>query len=136
MGTGIADTVSCKVMWEKMIFFRILKCKLKNLHARETELIPKLNNGMIDLTQILCYNWQIVAQSRLQCCKEVNARSLFPFAVYCSIISVRNGPLFIEATEVVDAQEVCQSQLIADPVNPPLITGLCMILPVVQRISP
>ena len=51
-------------------------------------------------------------------------------------ISVRNEPVFIKAAEMINTKHIIQLIAIGDPLHPPRITGLLMITPVVERITP
>ena len=118
-------------MWKEIIFLRILKCKLQYLHARQTEFVAKLDNRIIDLTKIFGDNRKMITEGCFKLCKEVYTRCFHPFTVDGGFFAIRDRPIFIETTEMVDSQEITECQLVTDTVQPPLITGLGMLLPVI-----
>ena len=91
---------------------------------------------MVDLTQIFGNDGHVVTQSRFQHGKEVVTGCFLPFSVDGGFLSVRHCPVFVKAPEMVDPKEVCQRQLVTDPVEPPFVAGFGVLFPVVERISP
>ena len=70
------------------------------------------------------------------CEEEILARSLHPFSIDCSLFICRDSPVCFKATEMVDTQEIGQSELTADTVDPPFIAGGLMVVPIIERIAP
>ena len=48
----------------------------------------------------------------------------------------RDGPVGVEAAEVVDSEQIVDAQRVPHPLDPPSIAGLAVVGPVVQRIAP
>ena len=54
----------------------------------------------------------------------------------CGFVSVGNGKIFVESPEMIDPEHVIQAETVGDPLHPPVIPGISVHLPVIERIPP
>lgn len=89
-----------------------------------------------DNAKIFSENRKIAAELFFDGMEQVLTRSFDPFAVDRSLLLGRNRPVSLKAAEVINAQVIGQGELAANPVNPPGISGLFMVIPVIKRVAP
>ena len=123
-------------MRQEVVLIWILKCKLKNLHARESELISEVDDRLIYLAQVFSYDRHVITKCCFHGGEEVFTRSLKPLSVDSCFISVRNCPELIKTSEVVDPYIISKCKLVSYTVKPPLVTSTFMFFPVIERIAP
>ena len=68
--------------------------------------------------------------------EQVHARSLFPVAVLCGLISVGNGIILIKSPEMVNPHNVKKLETVGNPAHPPAVVHSLVVIPAVQGIAP
>ena len=134
MGAGVDHTVLDMVVGQVLVI-PAAEGKLQHFHAGKGAVSQQLPHAGEQLAQVLGDDGQL-AQRSLQGLKEVHAGAVFPLAGLGGGTVGRDGPVGIEAPEVVDAQQVVDAQGMAHPLDPPCISSLFMIRPVIQRVAP
>ena len=112
-----------------------VESKVNNLHARISGTLNKLYYRRSKITKILSYHIHL-SQHFLHPCKESIARTLFPFAYYSIFSAVRNGIIGIKTSEMVYSYSIIKLKSPGHTLHPPLVAGLLMIIPVIERVAP
>ncbi len=68
--------------------------------------------------------------------EQLVSRTFHPFAELRGLISVRNGVICVESSEVIDSYNVIQFKAVLYTPKPPLIPCLLMVFPVIKRVTP
>src|SRR5699024_10214009 len=123
-------------MGNVIVVIHISETKLQHLHAGEAKLIAQTFYIRRDDTEVFGEDRQDFSELFFDRGEQSVSRSLDPLAVDGGLLAGRYGPVSFKATEMVDAQIVCQGELASDAADPPLISRLFMVIPVVKRISP
>ena len=135
MGTCVNHAVGGIFVGHIAACFSGIKGKLQDFHPRIPRIFQKLADGVRHIPQIFCYNRQI-SQFLFNLYEQIDSHALFPVPVYGGAVSIRNGIVGIKAPEMVNAYNIKQFKLGFQPVNPPAVSGLFVICPVIQRIAP
>ncbi len=137
MRAGIGNAVHRVVEGKILVVVSItgIKSKLQDLHARITCILEQLTDRIRQESQIF-RNDLSFRHFFLDLVKEVHARAFLPFAILRSGRSIRNCVIGVEATEVIDPDDVIQLCQILNPSQPPVIPGVFVIVPVIQRVAP
>ena len=122
-------------MRQVIALFSGIKSKLQHLHTRITGIFYQLKNRWCQKSQILRNNGNL-SQCFFQCIEKIDTRSLFPVPEFCGLIPVRNGIILVKTTEMIDTYDIIEFKAVLDPADPPLITCLFMIFPIIKRIAP
>ena len=109
--------------------------ELQHLHAREGAVGQQLSHAGEQFAQILGNDGQL-AKGSFQRIEQLHAGAVLPLAGAGGGAVRRDGPIGIEAAEVVDAQQVVDAQCVAHPAHPPRVASLFVVGPVVQRVAP
>ena len=137
MRTRVADAIRVGVEMRHVVFVvQIAEAELKHFHAREAQAVAQVLYLRRDDAKILGEDWKIAAERFFDGMEEILARTFDPFAIDGSFFSSRNGPVCLKAAEMVDPQVIGQSQLTADTVDPPFVTGCFVVIPVIERVAP
>ena len=112
-----------------------VKSKLQDFHSRETAVMDKLANGICYIAKIL-RNDLLPAKDLLHFAEQIDPRTFFPVAANGIFRTVRNRKILIKTTEMVNSYHIIKTEYIAQSGKPPLISGISVIIPAVQRISP
>lgn len=87
------------------------------------------------IAQILCDN-RFFTETCLDHLKQLNTGTFFPVTVHRGFVLCRDGEIFIKASEMVDSDNVIQSKAPGDSCYPPVIAGISVMIPAIQRIAP
>ena len=109
--------------------------KFQNLHAGETGIPDQLTDRICHIAQVF-RNHFMPAQIPFHAAEQIDAGTLLPVAVFRGGIAVGNGVVLIKTPEVVDAGHIVHLVYIPQTAQPPLVSGLLVIVPAVQRIAP
>ena len=112
-----------------------IKCKLQNFHSRISGLFHHPDHTVCQESKILCNNFHIT-QSLFYRPENIHSRSFFPMSEFRCQISVWNGIIFIESTEMINSDHIIKFYTMTDSLHPPCISGLLMIFPLIKRIAP
>ena len=134
MGAGIHHAV-LDVVVGQILAVPAAEGELQHLHAREGAVGQQLSHAGEQFTQILGNDGQL-AKGSFQRIEQLHAGAILPLAGAGGGAVRRDGPIGIEAAEVVDAQQVVDAQCVAHPAHPPRVAGLFVVVPVVQRVAP
>ena len=115
---------------------QIAETKLKYFHAGETKTVAQMLHFRGNNAEVFSKNRKIAAKLFFNGAEKILAWSFDPFSIYSGFFFGRNRPVRFKATEVVDTQIVGQSQLTADTVDPPFISGRLVVIPVIKRVAP
>lgn len=115
---------------------QVTEAELQYFHAWKAKAVTQMFNLRRDDSKILCEDRQVFTKCFLNCEEEIFARPLHPFSIDCSLFICRDSPVCFKATEMVDTQEIGQSELTADTVDPPFVTGCFVVIPVIERVGP
>ena len=132
MSACIADTVFNVMIGQIVIVMNIIKGKLENTHSRKSVSIPELFNGGGNDTKVFGDNRQSVSKGLYHMVEEICSGAFFPLTIDGSFFTVGNGPEGFKSPEMVDAEHICDTELMADTADPPLITVLFMGGPVIE----
>ena len=109
--------------------------ELQHLHAGEAALSQQLTDAVHDVAEVLRDDGQL-AQRPFEGVKQLHPGADLPLAAAGRRAARRDGPVGVEAAEVVDAEQIVDAQRVPHPLDPPSIAGLAVVGPVVQRIAP
>ena len=112
-----------------------IECKFQNLHIRIAAFLYHSADSVRHIAQILCDN-RFFTETCLDHLKQLNTRTFFPSdrsPRFCPLQGWRN---IHQASEMVDSDNVIQSKAPGDPCYPPVIAGISVMIPAIQRIAP
>ena len=112
-----------------------VKGELQHLHAGEAGVPDQLADGVGDKAQILGDDL-VPAQNLLGSAEQLDAGSLLPMAELGGLVAVRDGVVFIEATEMVDPGHIVELVDIPQAGQPPVKAGFPVVIPAVQGVAP
>ena len=112
-----------------------VKGELQHLHARIAAPGQQLPGPGLHVAQVLGHDVQ-VGQGLADAVEQLAPGADLIFAVAGGLFLRGDGVVVGEADEVVDAQDVEQPAHGAQPLDPPGIAGLGVLLPGVQRVAP
>ena len=110
MGAGIHHAV-LDVVVGQILAVPTAEGELQHLHAREGAVGQQLAHTGEQFAQVLGNDGQL-AQCGFQCIEQLHAGAVLPLAGAGGGAVRRDGPIGIEAAEVVDAQQVVDLSLI------------------------
>ena len=135
MSTRIYHAVVGIIVRQIVAFLSGIKGKLQHLHARIAGLRQHPVHALRQKSQILRNNIHL-SKLFLQPPEQLHPRPLLPVAVLCRSVSVGYGIIGFKAPEMIDPHHVIELKAMAYPLDPPLISGLPVILPPIQGIAP
>ena len=135
MGAGVDDLVATQVVRQEDVLGIVQEGQLQHGHAGQAGVSQQLAQAVGLKPQVLGHQRQL-AQRLFQGVEERHAWAGRPFALACRGAGGRNGPVGIEAAEVVDAHDVGQGQAALDARDPPGVALLGVLGPAVQRVAP
>ena len=135
MGTCINHTVLFIFVRKIRAVFRTVKGKLQNLHSRKTTFLQHVHNRIRKDSKILCNHIQVL-HLLLQHIKQSISGTFLPFAILCCLRAIRNRIILIKSAKMIDSRHIIPFLGMCHSANPPLISCLFMIGPVVKGISP
>ena len=109
--------------------------KLEDLHAGKTGIGEQLHDLGRGIAEVLGDEIE-VAEPAGQHADERHAGALDPAAVFGGRLAVGNGPVALEAAEMVDADDIVELLRAADAADPPAEAVLRHGLVVVERVAP
>ena len=112
-----------------------IKGKLQHLHARKTAVFHQLAHGIGHIPQILRDHLSI-SQHFLHAVKQTDPRPLLPFSHNSRLGPVGNGIILVKSPKMINPHHIIQFKTFGNPLNPPAVPGLPMMLPAVERIPP
>ena len=109
--------------------------ELQDPHARQCEPVQFGAHIRGDVSQILCHQPAPgnLAQEHPE---EIPGRYGRPFSPGRGFVTRRDLPVGDQSPAVIDADEIEEFQVVADPVDPPGIAAFLQSIPVVYRVSP
>ena len=112
-----------------------IECKFQTLHIRIAAFLYHSADSIRHIAQILCDN-RFFTETCFNHLKQLNTRTFFPVTIHRGFVLCRDGEIFIKASEMVDSDNVIQSKAPGDPCYPPVIAGISVMIPAIQRIAP
>ena len=109
--------------------------KLQHLHSRIPRLLYQPAHRVRHIAQILGDNL-LFAQSLSDPVEKVDSRSLLPVSRDRGVCVCRYGKILIKSPEMIDAHHVVELIAVSQTADPPLITGISVVFPVIKRVSP
>ena len=134
VGTRV-DHAVLDVVVGQILVVAAAESELQNFHAREGAVGQQLADAGEQLAQIFRDDGQL-AKGSFQCVEQVHPGADLPLAGAGGRAARRDGPVGVETAEVVDAEQVVDAEGVADTPDPPGVSRLFMIRPVIQRVSP
>ena len=135
MSTGIYYTVTIIAMRQIVAFLSGIESKFQHLHSGIAAIFQKFYNSR-SLEAKIFRNDLLLAQSCVQSVEQLDSGSFLPMSVNSSLIAVRNAIIFVKSSEVINSYHIIHLEAMIKSSAPPLITGLSMVIPTIQRISP
>ena len=109
--------------------------KFQHLHTGKATVPDKLADRIRNITQIL-RNYFMPAEIPFHTAEQIDSGAFFPVTIHRGGFSIRNGIVFIETAEMVNTGYIVELIYIPQAAQPPLVAGLFMVVPAVQRIAP
>ena len=112
-----------------------VKGKLHNLHPGQAGVVQQLAHAGGHITEILGDEVQIVEPGG-EHAHKLHAGAGLPDAVFGGRLPVGDGPVALQAAEVVDADAVVEAARALDAADPPAVAVALHRVPVVKRVAP
>ena len=107
MRSGVDNTVSLVIVRQIIALLTGVKSKLQHLHTRIAGLFYHFDHALGKISQVFCDDIHI-AELFFDGVEQIHARSFFPVAALCRLITERDGIIFIKSAEMVDADSIVQ----------------------------
>ena len=122
-------------MRQIITFLTRIKSKLQNFHTWITGFLYQFYHRWCQKAKVFCNNF-FFSQFFLHGTENIVSRALFPVTVLRSGFPVRNRIISVESTKMINTYHIIALKASCQPLHPPGITGLFVMFPVIQRITP
>ena len=135
MRSGIDHAVLRVIVRQIIAVFSRIKRELQHLHAREAGLFHQPDNRRREESQIFRDDG-LVSKLFPHLCKKLEAGALSPLSMLCCRIAVRNCVILVKTAEMIDPDNIVQAEAPFESLQPPGKSGLFVVVPLINRISP
>src|SRR5207253_8378568 len=114
----------------------LFRSELQHLHTRKARSTEQCAHFVRYQPEVFGDHRRVAAECRANGVEHRVAGSAHPIAAHGGRRVSRHLPGSLEATKMVDANEVDQLQKVAEPVDPPSVPIVSHRAPVVERVTP
>ena len=135
MGARVDDRVFDVILRKKWVVRRAIKCELKDQHARQVPLIAQRANLRRDQAKVFSdeSRQRHLPAHRLQ---QLSARAFYPAPASRACRIPRYFPVGFQRAKMINAQEIELSQLMPEPIDPPVEVFQTHLIPVINGVAP
>ncbi len=135
VGAGVGDQVAAVVVGKEVVVGVAAEGELQDGHARKLERISQRPHRVGNDAEVLGDDGKL-PKLVLHGTKERGPGPVLPGALNGGVVRGRDAPVFVEASEVVESDDVEQLKRAPQSLRPPFEAALCHPVPPVDRVSP